>query len=105
MGGKKRQEGRQPAAKPLLENNVDSKFARALGSTDFHTREAGLQAVTAWMARRPDMEELEMLKLWRAVFYAFWHSDKAHVQVRGGLRWLPPAGALACQRRLRNVNA
>lgn len=52
----------------------------ALGSTDFHTREAGLAALTALLARRTDLGELEALKLWRGIFYAYWHSDKAPVQ-------------------------
>lgn len=60
----------------------DSKFARALGSSDFHTREAGLRALTTWLSRKHDIEELELLKLWKGVFYCFWHSDKAAVQVR-----------------------
>lgn len=70
--------GKKP--RHLLEE-ADSKFARALGSTDYHTREAGLAALTAWLAKRNDVEELELLKLWRGVFYTFWHSDKHAVQV------------------------
>ena len=30
----------------------NSKFARALGSTDFHTREQGLQALSRWLTHR-----------------------------------------------------
>lgn len=70
--------------RPLLEKVADdgnSKFARALASVDFHTRERGLQALTLWLSRRPDVGELELLKLWKGIFYCFWHSDKAPVQV------------------------
>lgn len=71
---------------PLLEavpaNGGDCRFSRALGSVDYHTREAGLAALTAWLAARSQLEELDLLKLWKGIFYCFWHSDKSAVQVR-----------------------
>ena len=83
MGGNGK-EGRARPAKPVLEPNIgESQFARALGSSDFHTREAGLQALTTWLARKADISELDLLKLWKGVFYCFWHSDKAAAQVCG----------------------
>lgn len=71
-------------ARTLLEpvaQQGESKFARALGSHDFHTREEGLRALTTWLSRRADISELDMLKLWKGIFYCYWHSDKHHVQV------------------------
>ncbi|PSC72643.1 Ribosomal RNA processing 1 B [Micractinium conductrix] len=69
---------------PLLEavpaNGGDCRFSRALGSVDYHTREAGLAALTAWLAARSQLEELDLLKLWKGIFYCFWHSDKSAVQ-------------------------
>ena len=70
-------------AKPVLEPvsaDGDSKFARALGSTDYQTREKGLQALTLWMCARADITEAEMLKIWKGLFFCFWHSDQAPVQ-------------------------
>jgi ribosomal RNA-processing protein 1 len=67
------------SAQPTLE---ESKFTRALGSSDFHTREAGLAALRSWLTRKRDVDELDLLKLWKGIFYCFWHSDKADVQVR-----------------------
>ncbi|KAL4458010.1 hypothetical protein ABPG75_012875 [Micractinium tetrahymenae] len=66
-------------ARPLLDD-ANSKFARALGSVDFHTREAGLRALQDFLSRRSSLEELEMLRLWKGIFYCFWHSDKQPVQ-------------------------
>ena len=67
----------------MLENvsQGNSSFARALGSSEFHTRERGLQALTLWLSRRPDVTDKDLLKLWKGVFYCFWHSDSAPVQV------------------------
>ncbi|KAI3435489.1 hypothetical protein D9Q98_001555 [Chlorella vulgaris] len=66
------------SAQPTLE---ESKFTRALGSSDFHTREAGLAALRSWLTRKRDVDELDLLKLWKGIFYCFWHSDKADVQL------------------------
>ena len=75
--------------RPLLEPSVGApsvaddgrcKFARALGSVDFHTREAGLQALATWLSRQQGVTLGELVKLWKGVFYAFWHSDKSQVQ-------------------------
>ena len=47
---------------------------------DFHTRERGLQALTLWLGRKQEVGELELLRLWKGIFYCFWHSDKQQVQ-------------------------
>jgi ribosomal RNA-processing protein 1 len=69
------------AAPAVVAQTGESKFARALGSTDFHTREKGLAALTRWLAARDAVDDADLLKLWKGVFYCFWHSDKAPVQV------------------------
>lgn len=57
-----------------------SKFARALASTDYVTRDKGLQALTRWLTHKPEIAEQDMLKICKGIFYCFWHSDKAPVQ-------------------------
>lgn len=71
----------KPVLEPVSEDG-NSKFARALGSTDYQTREKGLQALTLWLCRRSDLAEADMLKIWKGLFFCFWHSDKAPVQVQ-----------------------
>lgn len=85
---KEKKEKKARRAKPVLEPvsaDGDSKFARALGSTDYQTREKGLQALTLWMCARVDITEAEMLKIWKGLFFCFWHSDQAPVQARNSL--------------------
>lgn len=70
--------------RPLLEKVTEdgnSSFAKALGSVDFHTRERGLQALTVFLKRSAKLDELALRKLWKGLFYCFWHSDKAFAQV------------------------
>ncbi len=81
-------------AKPLLEplaataadsgsdqSSANSAFARALGSVDYLTRERGVQALTRLLQRKTDITEADMTKLWKGLYFCFWHSDKAPVQV------------------------
>jgi hypothetical protein len=55
-------------------------FARALASNDWATRERGLQALTLWLSGHRDVQEADLMRLWKALFYCFWHSDKVPVQ-------------------------
>jgi hypothetical protein len=54
----KRQHRQQQPEKEQQQQQADAlsagntKFARALGSTDFHTREQGLQALSRWLTHR-----------------------------------------------------
>ena len=91
MEGKKHKKGKGVKKERALleavpqapqESDGNSKFARALGSTDYVTREKGLQALTRFLTYKHDISELDMLKLWKGLFFCFWHSDKAPVQVR-----------------------
>lgn len=69
--------------RPVLEEVREDGggFARALASTDGHTRERGLQALCVWLQYRKNITEKDLLRLWKALFYCFWHSDKGAVQV------------------------
>jgi hypothetical protein len=88
MGAKASPE-KKKRLKPLLENGMDglelgnSKFARALGSVDYQTRERGVQALTRFLQRKQtsELKESDMLKLWKGLYFCFWHSDKVPVQV------------------------
>lgn len=82
---------KQAKSRPLLQDGGgDNAFTRALGSVDYHTREHGLQAMSAWLARAT-VDELGLLKLWRGAFYAFWHSDKQPIQVCRACSRVAPA--------------
>ena len=56
------------------------KFDQALGSNDKEVREKAVKALQAYLKRARDIEELELRKIWKALFYCFWHSDKRKVQ-------------------------
>lgn len=58
----------------------DSKFSRALASSDYHVRSKGLEALHVWLQRKQEVPEMGLQKLWRGILFCFWHSDKSHVQ-------------------------
>lgn len=71
--------------RPTLEQGLDggdNKLARALGSVDNPTREKGLEALARWLSRQGGASEEDVLKIWKGVFYCFWHADKARFQVQ-----------------------
>lgn len=59
----------------------NSKFAKALANNDVKVRDRALLALTKWLAAREEVSELDLLKLWKGMFFAMWHADKMPVQV------------------------
>ncbi len=58
-----------------------SSFARALGSSDWHTRERGLRGLERFLrARGAALPPAELRRLWQGLFYCFWHADLPPVQ-------------------------
>jgi ribosomal RNA-processing protein 1 len=62
------------------------RFARKLAANDNQKRRAAVKGLTAWLTVRSQkspngtMEEIEMRKLWRGLFFCMWLADKAPVQ-------------------------
>jgi hypothetical protein len=83
----KKERKKKPRNKPLLEANIqdsatDSKLLRALGSPDRDTRERGLALLTKWLQSHEDVSDYDILRLWKGLYFCFWHSDLISVQVR-----------------------
>lgn len=65
-----------------VEGDGNSKFAKALANNDVKVRDRALQALSKWLAAREEVSELDLMKLWKGMFCAMWHADKAPVQAR-----------------------
>lgn len=57
-------------------------LARALGSTDRDTREKGLVLLFNWLESHENISQKDLIRLWKALYFCFWHSDLVSVQVR-----------------------
>eukprot|EP00762_Andalucia_godoyi_P002800 ANDGO_04532.mRNA.1 Ribosomal RNA-processing protein 1 homolog len=54
---------------------------RRLADSTPSIRNRALKNLKRFMAKRPEFTETEMLKLWRGLFFAMFHADKAHSQL------------------------
>ena len=95
--GKKRKREKKPleTANEDAEDVGHSRLVRALGSVDWQTREKGLQVLTRWLTHRGGITDGDLNKLWKGLFYSFWHSDKQPVQVTGAAASAVAAAAAA----------
>ncbi|KAJ3085822.1 hypothetical protein HK102_013797 [Quaeritorhiza haematococci] len=55
-------------------------FAKSLAHTEKKVRDKAFRALTRWLTAKPNISDLELLKLWKGLFYCFWMSDKPLVQ-------------------------
>jgi len=84
--GKKNKTPREtePERAPLPEESAiggeQPKFGQALASNDKVVRDKAVKALEHYLRRAHDIEELELRKIWKALFYCMWHSDKPKVQ-------------------------
>jgi hypothetical protein len=51
-------------------------LGRALAATEKRTRDKAMGSVEAWMAESADRSELDYLRLWKALWYAMYMTDK-----------------------------
>ena len=56
-------------------------FARALASPDKEIRDKTVASLINYVATLQSITEMEMLKLWKALYYCMWLSDKAPIQM------------------------
>lgn len=55
-------------------------FGKRLAHTDKKVRDHAFEEVNKWLLRNPDLTRLEMLKMWKGLYFAYWMSDKRPVQ-------------------------
>jgi len=55
-------------------------LAKKLASNTGKTRDKAMHQLRAWLIKRKDMDDLDLLKVWKGLFYCFWMSDKPQVQ-------------------------
>ena len=56
-------------------------FARAIASPDKEIRDKSVQSLIRYVSILQEITEMEMLKLWKALHYCMWLSDKATIQM------------------------
>jgi len=65
--------------KPIKEP-TRGNFGSRLSHTDKKVRDHGFKVLKKWLAKNPDLSRLEYRKLWKALYFCMWMSDKRPVQ-------------------------
>lgn len=62
--------------------SIEIYFAKKLANNDKKIRDRAIKRMRIWLSSRPgdSFEELDMMKLWKGLFYCMWFSDKPLVQ-------------------------
>ncbi|PVI08480.1 hypothetical protein DM02DRAFT_722711 [Periconia macrospinosa] len=60
----------------------NSPFIKNLASSDKRTRDQALNSLRAYLSAQTQISELDLLKLWKGLFYCLWMQDKPHLQNR-----------------------
>jgi ribosomal RNA-processing protein 1 len=60
----------------------NNPFIRNLASSDKQTRDQALDSLKAYLGAQTEISELDLLKLWKGLFYCLWMQDKPALQQR-----------------------
>ncbi|KAL6704787.1 hypothetical protein ACN47E_007591 [Coniothyrium glycines] len=60
----------------------NSPFIRSLASSDKKTRDTALSSLRQYLSTSPSLSALDLLKLWKGLFYTLWMQDKPLQQQR-----------------------
>ncbi|KAF2804830.1 nucleolar protein-like protein NOP52 variant [Mytilinidion resinicola] len=60
----------------------NTPFIKQFASSDKRIRDKALDSLRTFLSGRSGIEEIELLKLWKGLFYCMWMSDKPLVQQR-----------------------
>ena len=65
----------------MTSTSVEAQFAQKLAANDPPTRNKAVKKIKKWFSARTEpFSEVEMMRLWKGLYYCFWMSDKPLVQ-------------------------
>ncbi|EEQ85151.2 ribosomal RNA processing protein [Blastomyces dermatitidis ER-3] len=63
-----------------MDKIAQTPFVRELASSDKRTRDKALESLTRFIQSRIGLQLVELLKIWKGLFYCFYHSDRPLTQ-------------------------
>ncbi|KAI9710907.1 MAG: hypothetical protein M1820_002342 [Bogoriella megaspora] len=60
--------------------DTNNPFIKQLASSDRQKRDAALESLRTYISRRTTFDEIELLKLWKGLFFCMWMSDGPKAQ-------------------------
>ncbi|OZJ02660.1 hypothetical protein BZG36_04775 [Bifiguratus adelaidae] len=64
----------------MAADNIAAPFGKQLAANDKATRDKAVKSLKLYLSRKAEFSHVEVLKLWKGLFYCFWMSDKPVVQ-------------------------
>ncbi|OQR88136.1 ribosomal RNA processing protein 1 [Achlya hypogyna] len=58
-----------------------TKFGQKLAHTDKHVRDKAVKNLTMYLVAKKEWSDLDLDKIWKALFYCMWMSDKMKIQM------------------------
>ena len=55
-------------------------FAKRLADNEKANRDVAVKQLRVWLAKKPNLSESDLLKIWKGLFFCMWMSDKSPVQ-------------------------
>ncbi|KAI9164336.1 hypothetical protein H9P43_008165 [Blastocladiella emersonii ATCC 22665] len=85
---------------------MESTLGKRLAAIEKKERDAAFRSLTAWIKEQPeDMSDFDLMKLWKALYYSFWLSDKMPVQQDLARKLAGLAKELPAKLGVRYINA
>ncbi|ANB14251.1 Rrp1p [Sugiyamaella lignohabitans] len=69
------------SSKSSSKSNVDG-YIKKLAANDRPTRDDALKSLTQFLSTQHALDEMELLKLWKGLFFTMWFSDRPRTQQR-----------------------
>jgi len=60
---------------------MSSSFAKKLADSDKNTRDKTFHACAKWLRARDELAAMDSKKLWKGLFYSYWHADGRRTQL------------------------
>ncbi|KAF0775641.1 hypothetical protein AaE_000658 [Aphanomyces astaci] len=64
----------------IMDLPAASKFGQKLAHTDKHVRDKAVKSLTQYLVKKKEWSDLDLDKIWKALFYCMWMSDKPKIQ-------------------------
>ncbi|KAI9138563.1 nucleolar protein,Nop52-domain-containing protein [Paraphysoderma sedebokerense] len=59
---------------------LHSRIGQKLAATEKKTRDKAFKSLKRWLTSQTEISDLDLRKLWKALFYCYWLSDKVPIQ-------------------------
>lgn len=73
-------EAKREAARQAHEHKLAIQFAKNLAHNEKKVRDRAVRSLRKWMLQKETLDEADLMKICKGLFYCFWMSDKVPVQ-------------------------